>query len=354
MDQREKALMLQRRIALTQRYIGHGGLVGEVFDAYSRIDVLDDWCPVFTSMAERFERGADAADDALVKAANYLKAALYYHIAQLVIHEDNDLKKETYSSVVRAYEKAGPYFWRPVERVEYEFRGVPLWAYFRRATEAERPPCVILVRGVDASREAEHHLISDYFLRKGLSTLAIDCPGQYAARFAGLYMTPDFEKPVGAAIDCLEKRSDVDIDRLGIIGISFGGFIAPRAAALEKRIKACISLGGFYSLEEFDYAPTAMIHLLNDTHLTPEEWPQRKQDFSLKGIIEQMTCHLLVVNGSADSLQPVAQSIKIYEQAHCPKELKIYDGFDHCVYSEKKDALSFMADWMAAKLGGSK
>ena len=41
-----------------------------------------------------------------------------------------------------------------------------------------------------------------------------------------------------AVVDYLETRSDVDLSRIGIWGVSLGGYFAPRAAALEKKIKA--------------------------------------------------------------------------------------------------------------------
>ena len=60
----------------------------------------------------------------------------------------------------------------------------------------------------------------------------------------------DFEKPVGAVIDALSRRPEIDAARIGIWGRSFGGYAAPRAASFEHRLKACISIGGFYDMGE--------------------------------------------------------------------------------------------------------
>ena len=51
-----------------------------------------------------------------------------------------------------------------------------------------------------------------------------------------------------AVVDWLETRRDVDAARIGLWGVSLGGYYAPRAAAFEKRIKACIALSGPYEL----------------------------------------------------------------------------------------------------------
>ena len=50
-----------------------------------------------------------------------------------------------------------------------------------------------------------------------------------------------------SVIDWLEKRDDIDATRIGIWGISLGGYYAPRSAAFEKRIKACIANCGPYN-----------------------------------------------------------------------------------------------------------
>ncbi len=55
------------------------------------------------------------------------------------------------------------------------------------------------------------------------------------------------------ALDALEKRRDVDADRIGMIGLSWGGFYTLMTAAAETRIKAAVSscsfTNGFRNLE---------------------------------------------------------------------------------------------------------
>ena len=50
--------------------------------------------------------------------------------------------------------------------------------------------------------------------------------------------------------DFLARRSDVDAARVGLWGVSLGGYYAPRAAAFDQRIKACIALSGPYDWGE--------------------------------------------------------------------------------------------------------
>lgn len=49
-------------------------------------------------------------------------------------------------------------------------------------------------------------------------------------------------KDVGAVIDYLEGRIEADIGRVGMMGVSMGGFITVIAVSLEKRIKVAASV----------------------------------------------------------------------------------------------------------------
>lgn len=46
---------------------------------------------------------------------------------------------------------------------------------------------------------------------------------------------------LGDVIDVLERRSDVDGARVGVVGQSLGAIYAPLAAAGEPRLKACVA-----------------------------------------------------------------------------------------------------------------
>jgi pimeloyl-ACP methyl ester carboxylesterase len=75
----------------------------------------------------------------------------------------------------------------------------------------------------------------------GWNCLMFEGPGQWGALKTnpGLTFRPDYEKPVGAVVDYLLTRPDVDASKLAIIGYSMGGYLATRAA-LDPRIAACI------------------------------------------------------------------------------------------------------------------
>jgi 2,6-dihydroxypseudooxynicotine hydrolase len=93
------------------------------------------------------------------------------------------------------------------------------------------------------------------FLARGLATLAFDGPGQGEAEY-DLPILPEYERPVAAVIDWIERRDDLDAARVGLWGVSLGGYYAPRAAAFEPRVKAVVALTGpFDFAEAFRRAP---------------------------------------------------------------------------------------------------
>jgi pimeloyl-ACP methyl ester carboxylesterase len=65
------------------------------------------------------------------------------------------------------------------------------------------------------------------------------------------FFEPDFERPVGAVLDAILPRAEVDPDRVALMGISFGGYFATRAAAHDGRIRALIANSPILDLHRY-------------------------------------------------------------------------------------------------------
>ena len=102
--------------------------------------------------------------------------------------------------------------------------------------------------GLDSTKE-ELHAYEEPFLARGIATLAIDGPGQGEAEYE-IPICGDYERAAAVVVDWIEKRSDVDAKRIAMWGVSLGGYYAPRAAAFEKRFRACIALSGPFEWAE--------------------------------------------------------------------------------------------------------
>jgi dienelactone hydrolase len=69
-------------------------------------------------------------------------------------------------------------------------------------------------------------------------------------------------KDIGRSIDYLETRPDIDRNRVGYLGVSYGAALGVNFAAVEDRIKTVVMLdGGFYNeaplpgTDQADFAP---------------------------------------------------------------------------------------------------
>jgi hypothetical protein len=113
-------------------------------------------------------------------------------------------------------------------------------------------PTVILVSGSGGQNRDEelfNHkpfwVIADYFAKNGIATLRYDDRGiaQSEGNFAAS-TSQDFAEDAKAGLDFLKKHKLVDTNKLGIIGHSEGGMIAPMIAADDKSIDFIILLAG--------------------------------------------------------------------------------------------------------------
>ena len=111
-----------------------------------------------------------------------------------------------------------------------------------------KPPVLVMAVGLDSAKE-ETDAYERPYLDRGIATLVFDGPGQGEGEY-DFAIRGDYEVAVKAVVDFVMTRDDLDTARIGLWGVSLGGYYAPRAAAFEKRIKACIALGGPYDWQE--------------------------------------------------------------------------------------------------------
>jgi pimeloyl-ACP methyl ester carboxylesterase len=117
---------------------------------------------------------------------------------------------------------------------------VQLPGYFVSGGEGRRPTLIAL-GGFDSTLEEVYCWVGAAAADYGWNCLVFEGPGQWGALMAnpGLVFRPDYEKPVGAVVDYLQTRVDVDPQKLALIGYSMGGYLAARGA-IDPRIQACI------------------------------------------------------------------------------------------------------------------
>src|SRR5262245_14612814 len=187
-----------------------------------RIKRLDDWCPEWERMAAFHEGLGDEAlraGKSVTAGAALVRAAIYYHVGQSVYFADPAEKRRVQELQQRAYRKAMAHLRPPAEQLEIPFQGVRFLGNLRLPAGGPRPaPCILLNPGADSTKE-EFYTLEHEFLNRGVATFSFDGPGQ-GLTWASMKLRPDWDKPVGAVIDVLERRPEIDGSRLAIWGRS--------------------------------------------------------------------------------------------------------------------------------------
>ncbi len=366
--------------------LNSGGLIDEVDRACRRITEAaasgeDAGTPVFLkAWADLTDQLVGQAEDA-EKAGHtrtagqlYFRASNYLAQAERMLAHSDPNRIPTYTRLLELAQKAFDLHSPTVSRVEIPYEGTTLPAYFSQAPGDGRSPVVILVNGLDSTKE--HMYSSNHWeelAARGISCLMLDQPGTgEALRLQGLPARIDTEAWAGAAVDHLETRDDVDATRIGIVGWSLGGYYSPRAAAFEKRLALCVAWGANHDWgavqrrrkerEGERPVPHYWEHVLwvwgfdssadgDEHHL--DAFLDFADDVHLDGVVEKITVPFLIAHGANDRQIPLEYAHRSYEQAvNSPKrELRVFTpeegatehiGLDHLAYVS-----TFIADWVA-------
>lgn len=336
------------------RFAAHGIATGDFAEVTRDLTSWDQWCAAWSRRGElHADLGAHAeAEGRVVSAAeHYVTGALCFHYGKFLFVHDAAQMRAAHERAVALHTRALPWLSPPGERVLIPFEGVTMAGVLRRPIGVERPPVVLLVSGLDSTKEeAGPHEAA--LLDRGIATLAFDGPGQGESEY-DLPLRHDFEVPVGAVIDLLETRDDVAAERVGLWGRSLGGHLVVRAAAFEARVGACVSLSGSYRvLDTWEERPglNRSAYVARTHARSEEEAAQALAAFDLAGVTDRVTCPMYVVGGTNDRLTSHEVARRIAAEVRGPVRLNVIAGGTHTgsnkPYAYRPDA----ADWLASTL----
>jgi 2,6-dihydroxypseudooxynicotine hydrolase len=281
----------------------------------------------------------------------FFRAALCYHFGQFLYFRDIEAKQKTAGKAAACYRDGMAYFLPPAQLVEIPFENITLAGFLRMPPGRGKSPCVLFINGTDGTK-LEFHNIEDQFLLRGIATLSFDGPGQGETRVK-MNLRPDFEKATSAVLNFMSQVPGIDPDRMGVLGMSFGGHLAVRSACCDERLKACIMVGGFYETSYYNWEdPLRRIrfqHLCGTTDIG--EAKRVAAGFNLSGLIDKMKSALLVVHGRLDKTTPLVQAERVHAEARGPKRLEIFDEGDHCCHNIPYRTHPLISDWAADVLG---
>ena len=347
----------------------------DICNVASRIETLADWKREFLALAKK---GCDEG--------RTLNAMTYYRAAEFFMTEGDPDKELAYDMFIDQFQKAFADDFDSgliiEERVSYQSGYLPV----KRIPAASVDPSrgTILIHGGFDSFIEELYPFFDYFSGRGYNVIAFEGPGQGAAlRKYGLPMTHQWELPVRAVLDHY-NLSDVTI-----IGISLGGYLAPRAAAFEQRISRVIAFNVIYDFFEvmvrrrgwaFEVAlrlftsfrlgflvnPMARLRMRRDPFVawgiqqgmsvlgvdSPYRYVLETKKYHTRDISHLITQDFLLTAGTKDHFIPLDL---FHRQAEILTNVRSFTGRifteaegnqNHCQVGNIEPALAFIADWI--------
>jgi dienelactone hydrolase len=335
------------------RFVAQGVDLNDFNRTLARIKRWDDWCREWGVTGAEHERAAEDAEKAghrVTAGQSWLRAGLCWHFGKFVFVHDPAQLKAASDKAAACYSRGAWALEPPAERVAIPYDGISMPGLLRKPAAVERPPVLLMIPGLDSVKE-ELQATADHFLRRGIATLAIDGPGQGETEFAR-NIEPAYEKPAGAAIDWLEGRHDVDASRIGVYGVSLGGYYAVRVAATEPRVRATIELAGTYSLAAFwdKRSVVSRDAFIKRSGARDEaDARERAKLIDMQGLGARISQPILILHGKRDPIAPFDGAERLAAETRTA-ELVVYDDGNHGMTNRAFESRVLMSDWMAAKL----
>ncbi|HYL34270.1 MAG TPA: alpha/beta fold hydrolase [Stellaceae bacterium] len=339
------------------RFVANGITLTDFQEVTASIGAWSEWCAKWSARADvHAALGREALSKRqFVSAAEHLsRAAVTYHFAKFLFVDDLPQMKAAHLKAVECHKLALPHLDPPGEYLRIPYEGKSLAAVLRKPRGITRPPVVVMAMGLDSAKE-EMLAYQETFLARGMATLTFDGPGQGEAEY-DFPIRGDYEVAVKAVVDWLETRTDLDPARIGLWGVSLGGYYAPRACAFEKRIKACIALAGPYDwLGIWDKLPDltrAAFRVRSHAH-DEIAAKQNAATLSLQGVADKIECPIFIVSGRLDRIVPPEEAERLAAEVKGPCELLIIPDGNHVANNRPYRYRPQTADWMAERLGAA-
>lgn len=339
------------------RFTTNGVAVADFERVTRGLQSWDDWCAAWSAVGvEHEELGRIASAEGRLTSAgqHFAQAAVYYHFGKFLFVQDLDQMRAAHASAVRCLDAALPHLNPPGVKLQIPSEVGTLVGVLRLPAGPGPHPAVVMIPGLDSAKE-EFRSTEALFLERGVATFSVDGPGQGESEY-DVPIRGDWEIPGAAILDVLAGESNVDVERLGVWGVSLGGYYAPRVASGDARVKACVALAGPYDFGDcWDQLPALTREAFRVRSRTADDDEARKvaHTLSLAGRTASIGCPLLVVTGKRDRLIPWRQAARLADEATGPTTLLALEDGNHGCMNVAAYHRQRTADWVAALLGSS-
>lgn len=353
---------------------------------------FNSWFVEWNKTAQRLQKLGEAClenDRRISGREALLRASNYYRTAEFFLSPEDSRRKKTYSRSVKTFQKAMSNMDFFCETVKIPYEDSYLCGYFYRAAGCEDlvpRATIIMVGGFDSTCEELYFAGAAAAIKRGYHCLIFDGPGQgETLRIQKKPARFDFEVPVSAALDYLETRTEVDQTRIALMGMSMGGYYAPRAAAFDKRISVCIAYDVLYDMwtnTVKNDATRRMVERLSpkvvefimgmvfkssiSMHWTIQNamWvygTKHKYDllktisqYTLKDVARQIECPMLILVGESDHFISAGQVDELVKRLNCPFTVRVFTkeegAEEHCQEGNHSLFHQVVFDWLDEQL----
>lgn len=352
--------------ALTQAHYG-GGDFAEIIEVAGNIDPDNretfnaEWLKMGNKVYEIAEK-YENSNESVSARRTYLRAFNYLRTAEFFMNLHDERKIDTYLKAREAFLRAIKYFDTKVKCIEVPFEGSFLPGYLFAPDNIKNPPVMVMFGGLDSLAEELYFGIAQHLNERGIALLAMDGPGQGAAlRLNHIHSRYDFNVAGTTVLDWVIEnlKDDVDTTRVGISGVSMGGYMAARCAAFEPRFKVCMVFGAVYSYYSVwegrnGKHPLAEIvqHIMDANSY--EEVLVKLKGYTLEnGVAEKISMPTYILHGGDDKQNFVEHAINLEKHLTCEHVLEIVpeneSGSSHCQVDDFTKTFN-MYDWIAKKI----
>ena len=381
----------------TMGYSSTGGAdIGECLSTAYRIKERNNesWYKEWYATAKRLEGAADRfLTEGHKKSAReaYFRASNYYRTAEFFLHtnpKDPRILK-TWRKSRECFLKAAKLSESPIKSIKIPYEKTTLPGYLCLVDNSgKRRPLLIIHSGFDGTAEELYFEIGRLAVERGFNCLLFEGPGQgEVLRVQKIPFRPDWERVVTPVVDYAMKLPEVDPERIGLIGFSFGGYLAPRAVAFEHRIKVCVANGGVYdfyanaikkcppNIKEILKSKAAskafdgeIMKIMNkDVDVgwffgngmftfgakTPTGFLKKLKPYNMRDCARKIKCNMLVVDSEGDKDLP-GQAKQLFNALKCPKTYmlftKVEGAGEHCQMGAMMISNERILNWLQSTL----
>ncbi len=372
--------------------IPYGGAdTSEVLETIKHIKAgdSDSWYGAWERTGDRVSELASRTKDPISRGRALLRAHNYYRTAEFFLEPHDPRRPVSWKKNIETFYKGLDTLGVRCERISAPFGAHHLNAlYFPGQRGSEKQALVVICGEFDSTLEELYFILVAAGLERGYSVLAYEGPGQGSIiREQGVPFTHEWEKPTAAVLDEF-LRTRPRPANIVLVGMSLGGFLAPRAAAFDERIDGVVAFDVFFDFGAIfarSVPPSALwlarhgLGFLSNaivrikSAISPRlkwarqnsEWTMGARDlletaetlraYTLQNVAERIKCHVLILAGADDHFVPIEQ-VKQFEdsltQARSVTTV-VYDrdsgGAEHCQLGAVTLWHAAFFDWLAQK-----